>query len=155
MGLGPKGHTMGLLDSVLGMAQQALSEPGTGGGTSPDLLQAALGLLNNDAPGGGLAGLVQAFQQGGLGDVVQSWIGTGQNLPISPEQLQSVLGGEMGPLAQMAGKLGMNPADVAGHLSQLLPQLVDQATPGGQLPPGGGLGALADLASKFLGARST
>jgi uncharacterized protein YidB (DUF937 family) len=145
---------MGLLDSVLGMAQQALSEPGTGGGAAPDLLQAALGMLNNDAPGGGLGGLVQAFQQGGLGDVVQSWVGTGQNLPVSPEQLQSVLGGENGPLAQIASKLGMNPADVAGHLSQWLPQLVDQATPGGQLPQGGGVGALADLASQFLGSRS-
>ncbi len=146
---------MGLLDSVLGMAQQALSEPGTGGGgASPDLLQAALGMLNHDAPGGGIGGLVQAFQQGGLGHVVQSWIGTGQNLPISAEQLQSVLGGDNGPLAQIAGKLGMNPADVAGQLSQLLPQLVDHATPDGQLPQGGGLGALAGLASQFLGSKA-
>jgi uncharacterized protein YidB (DUF937 family) len=141
---------MGLLDSVLGMAQQAMSGQTTEGAASPDLLQAALGMLNSDAPGGGIGGLVQAFQQGGLGNVVQSWIGTGQNLPISAEQLQSVLGGEGGPLAQIAGKLGMNPADVAGHLSQLLPQLVDTATPDGQLPQGGGLGQLADLASKFL-----
>jgi uncharacterized protein YidB (DUF937 family) len=65
-----------------------------------------------------------------------------------------VLGGDNGPLAQIAGKLGMNPADVAGQLSQLLPQLVDHATPDGQLPQGGGLGALADLASKFLAPRS-
>jgi uncharacterized protein YidB (DUF937 family) len=142
---------MGLLDSVLGMAQQALSGQNTEGGASPDLLQAALGMLNSDAPGGGIGGLVQAFQEGGLGNVVQSWIGTGQNLPISAEQLQSVLGGEGGPLAQIAGKLGMNPADVAGHLSQILPQLVDTATPDGQLPQGGGLGALAGLASQFLG----
>jgi uncharacterized protein YidB (DUF937 family) len=141
---------MGLLDSVLGMAQQALSGQATEGGASPDLLQAALGMLNSDAPGGGIGGLVQAFQQGGLGNVVQSWIGTGQNLPISADQLQAVLGGDNGPLAQIAGKLGMNPADGAGHLSQLLPQLVDHATPDGQLPQGGGLGAFADLASKFL-----
>lgn len=141
---------MGLLDSVLGMAQQALSGQATEGGATPDLLHAALGMLNSDAPGGGIGGLVQAFEQGGLGGVVQSWIGTGQNLPISADQLQSVLGGSNGPLAQIAGKLGMNPADVAGQLSQLLPQLVDHATPDGQLPQGGGLGALADLASKFL-----
>jgi uncharacterized protein YidB (DUF937 family) len=145
---------MGLLDSVLGMAQQAMSGQTTEGAASPDLLQAALGMLNSDAPGGGIGGLVQAFQQGGLGNVVQSWIGTGQNLPISAEQLQSVLGGEGGPLAQIAGKLGMNPADVAGHLSQLLPQLVDTATPDGQLPQGGGLGALAGLASQFLGSKA-
>jgi len=48
----------------------------------------------------------------------------------------------------------MNPADVAGHLSQLLPQLVDTATPDGQLPQGGGLGALAGLASQFLGSKA-
>jgi uncharacterized protein YidB (DUF937 family) len=43
---------------------------------------------------------------------------------------------------------------VAGHLSQILPQLVDTATPDGQLPQGGGLGALAGLASQFLGSKA-
>ncbi len=155
---------MGLLDSVLGMAQQAMSGQSAQGGTggSADLLQAALGMLGGGQEGEGQApgigGLVQAFQQGGLGNVIQSWIGTGQNLPISAEQIQAVLGGSDGPLAQMAGKLGMNPADVAGHLSQLLPQLIDHATPNGQVPEGGlgqlgnlgSLGSLADLATKFL-----
>ena len=79
---------MGLLDSVVGMLAGGTSgQPGGQG----EMLQAVLGMvMNSDGAGGvggGLAGLVSKFQQGGLGDVVGSWVGTGQNLPISPEQL--------------------------------------------------------------------
>lgn len=147
---------MGLLDNVLGMAQQALnaSQGQPQEGASPDVLNAVLGMLKPEGPGGGLGGLVQAFQQGGLGSVVQSWIGTGQNLPVSAEQLQAVLGGDTGPLAQIANQLGLNQGELAGQLSKLLPGLVDQLTPQGQLPAQGGLEAsLGDLASQFLGQR--
>jgi uncharacterized protein YidB (DUF937 family) len=139
---------MGLLDNVLGMAQQALGQ-GQGTQGSPDLMSAVLGMVSNDSAHGGIGGLVQAFQNGGLGNVVQSWIGTGQNLPISAEQLQSVLGGS-GPLAEMAKKLGLNESEAAMRLSQVLPGLVDQLTPQGQVPQGG-LGSLAELAGQLLG----
>ncbi len=145
---------MGLFDSVLGMAQQAMNgSANTGTGASPDLLQAAIGLLqgNGQVGSAGLGGLVSAFEQGGLGHVLQSWIGTGQNLPISAEQLQSVLGSET--VSKLAAQVGLDPAEVSQQLSQLLPQLVDHATPGGEIQQGG-LGALAQLASQFLGARS-
>ena len=77
------------------------------------------------------------FQQGGLGDVVQSWISTGPNLPISPEQLGQALGPDT------LSQLGAGGQDLLGPLSQLLPQVVDGLTPGGQLPAGAGdLGAV-------------
>lgn len=142
---------MGLLDGVLGMATQALGQGQSVGGASPDLLQAALGMLSNDGPAGGLPGLVQAFQQGGLGNVVQSWIGTGQNLPISPEQLQAVLGSDA--VAQIAQRVGLDPSQLTAQLAQVLPGVVDKLTPNGQAPASG-LGSLADLASQFLGARA-
>lgn len=147
------GVAMGLLDSVMGMAQQALNQQAQGqiGGGSADLMQLAAKLLSNDGPAGGLPGLVQAFNQGGLGNVVQSWIGTGGNLPISAEQLQSVLGGT-GGLGQIAQQLGLNEQDVAKQLASVLPGLVDKLTPQGEMPAGG-LGSLADLASQFLSAR--
>lgn len=136
---------MGLLDSVAGALGAA---GGGGGGGQADLMQAVMGLIGND--GQGLATLLQKFQQGGLGDVVGSWVGTGQNLPISPEQLGGVLGHDT--LSGLAQQLGLSGGDVAGQLSQLLPQVVDKLTPGGQLPSGelGGLGDLGGLLGSLM-----
>src|SRR5215217_3072960 len=80
--------SMGLLDSVSGM----LGGNTSGGASSAALMQQIAQMLAGNASSGGLAQLVQAFERSGLGPVVASWIGTGQNLPISPEQLQQVLG---------------------------------------------------------------
>ncbi|RLJ37611.1 YidB family protein [Acidovorax sp. 106] len=145
---------MGLLDSVVGAV---LNNAGQSGGTAaggglggllgmaaqnPQLVQAVLSLLGNDGAHGGLAGLVERFQQAGLGNVLQSWIGTGTNLPISGEQLAGVLG--QSTLSQLGSQVGAAPADVAQQLSHLLPGLVDQLTPQGQVPQGG-LGNSSDL----------
>ena len=121
---------MGLLDSVVG----ALAG-GQSGGDNP-LLNIVMQLINNPQTGG-LGGLVQSFQQGGLADVVNSWVSTGQNLPISAEQLQAVLGG--GQLQNIAAQLGVSPEQASGSLADLLPQVVDKLTPNGQLPEGGDL----------------
>lgn len=120
---------MGLLDSVVGSLTAANTPGGTG------LLEAVMQLIQNQP--GGLAGLVQSFQQGGLAEIVNSWVSTGQNLPVSGQQLASVLGS--GPLQGMAAQLGLSPDQVAGSLADLLPQVVDQLTPNGQLPQGGDL----------------
>lgn len=138
---------MGLLDSILGAAGTALSGQGAGSSASPDLLQAVLGLLSNDAPGGGLPALVQRFEQGGLGGLISSWISTGQNLPISAEQLQSVLGSDT--VQGLAAKLGLPEGELTQQLSQILPQVVDRLTPQGQVPQGG-LGGLGDLLGQFM-----
>jgi uncharacterized protein YidB (DUF937 family) len=100
--------------------------------------------------GGGLAALVQKFQQAGLGDVVASWIASGPNQPISADQLGQVLGA--GALDGVAQQVGMNGKDLMGQLAQLLPQLVDQLTPEGRLPEAGRLssGGMENL-SNMLG----
>ena len=98
-------------------------------GAHPGLVQEVTGLINGS---GGLENLVSAFRDKGLGDVVASWIGTGQNLPISSEQLQSVLGSEQ--VQAIAQKLGLSTSDVAQKLATLLPQVIDKLTPNGQLP---------------------
>lgn len=108
---------------------------------------------NNDAVGaisnlidqhGGLSGLVQQLQNGGLSEVVSSWVGTGANLPVSADALQQALGSEQ--IGQIAAKLGLSPDQAAGSLAQLLPQVVDKLTPNGSIEPGGlleqGLGLL-------------
>lgn len=121
---------MGLLDSVVG----ALAGGQSGGNNA--LLETVLQLINNPQTGG-LAGLVQSFQQGGLGEIVNSWVSTGANLPISPEQIQRVLGNSS--LQGLAAQLGVTPEQASGSLADLLPQVVDQLTPNGQVPQGGDL----------------
>lgn len=120
---------MGLLDSVVG----ALAG-GQGGGNS-GLVDVVMQLIYNQP--GGLGGLVQSFQQGGLAEVVNSWVSTGQNMPVSAEQLQAVLGG--GQLQNIAAQLGVSSEQASGSLAELLPQVVDKLTPDGQLPQGGDL----------------
>ncbi len=129
---------MGLLDSIAG---QVLGSLGNGSATNaaPGGLMDVVGnLLNNQQ--GGLSGLISAFEQNGLGNVVASWVGTGQNLPISAEQLQSVLGNEQ--VQAIAQKLGFSTQDVSAHLANLLPQVVDKLTPGGTVPEGNAVGGL-------------
>lgn len=121
---------MGLFDQVVGALAGGEAD-GRGG-----LLQIVMQLIN-DPKIGGLQGLVQSFQQGGLGEIVNSWVSSGQNLPISAEQIQSVLGGSS--LQDMAARLGMSPEQASGNLAEMLPQLVDSMTPNGQLPEGGDL----------------
>jgi uncharacterized protein YidB (DUF937 family) len=136
---------MGLLDSVIGALGQRA--PGAAGGGQADMLSVIVGMLGNDAQGGGLASLVQRFQQAGLGDVVASWISTGQNQPVGAGQLEDVLGSDT--VASIARQLGLSQGDAAGQLSELLPQVVDRLTPQGQLPQGG-LGNVGDLLGALL-----
>jgi uncharacterized protein YidB (DUF937 family) len=132
---------MGLLDEAMKMAGGALlggKEQGQGG-----LMESVLGLLNNPETGG-LAGLIETFKGKGLGDAVSSWISTGENQPVSGDQIQNVLGS--GQIQQIAEKLGVSTTEASGGLASLLPMVIDKLTPQGTLPEGGlleqGLGML-------------
>jgi uncharacterized protein YidB (DUF937 family) len=81
---------------------------------------------------GGLGGLLSQFQQKGLGDVMNSWIGSGQNQSISPNQLGSALGPQI--IKILAQKSGLSEQEITSHLSQILPNVVDKLTPNGRLP---------------------
>jgi uncharacterized protein YidB (DUF937 family) len=141
---------MGLLDSVIG----ALGSAGAGGGGNSQaaLINAVLSMLQGGGAaqgpggagglggalsGGGLGGLVEAFARNGLGEQARSWVSTGQNLPVSPDQITQVFGRDtLGSLASQLGLGGGAGNDIAGQLSQILPGLVDQLTPKGQIPQG-------------------
>ncbi len=126
---------MGLLDSVMGAVMGQVQQQGG--------VAAVLGeLLANDGQGGGLRGLVEKFNEAGLGEVVGSWIGKGDNLPVSADQLKEVLGSDL--LGKLAGQLGVDPAQASGQLADLLPGLVDKLTPQG-VAPENGLGNSGDL----------
>ncbi len=147
---------MGLLDSLGSALGGAQGNAGSGGqGGSAELIAAVIGMLANanagaggaagGGGGGGLAGLIAAFQANGLGEVANSWVGTGQNLPVSGDQLGQVLGQQQ--MSDLASRFGLSTGDLGAQLSQSLPQAVDHLTPNGQLPQGdlGGLGGLGDL----------
>jgi len=119
---------MGLLDDVLGMA-------GLGNTAQSQQHAGALSMILNyiNSPQvGGIAGLQKMFEEKGLGNLISSWISTGQNLPISADQLQNVLHG--GALENMASKSGIDVSQLASLFSQLMPHAVDQMTPNGQIP---------------------
>ncbi len=119
---------MGLLDSVLSAVSGQAQQQG-------GMAEVLGGLLSNSSEIGGLGGLAEKFNQAGLGSVVSSWIGHGENLPISGDQIANVLGS--GTLANIASQLGIDPAMASGQLAQMLPGLIDKLTPHGTLPAGG------------------
>jgi len=152
---------MGLLDSVLGAL--ANSQPGaqppepgaTQGVPGSVLLSTVIAMLANgqQAQGagvGGLGDLIGRFTQGGLGDVIGSWIGHGQNLPVSGDQLSQVLGPDV--IGKIAAQLGVTHGEAATQLSQVLPEAIDRLTPHGQAPSGG-LGEIGDLLGQLTARR--
>ncbi|NDV13277.1 YidB family protein [Crenobacter caeni] len=118
---------MGLLDQLAGAA-------GAGGGEGQGMAGVLGSLLEQN---GGLSGLIDKFGQQGLGDAAASWMSTGENQPISAEQIESVLGGTQ--LGELAGRFGLDSATIAQGLSTALPLMVDKLTPDGQVPQGGDL----------------
>ena len=126
---------MSLFDSVIGAVTGQIQQQG-------GLASVLGGLLANNGELGGMSGLAEKFGQAGLGDMLQSWIGTGANQSISPDQISNVLGSDA--IGSIASKLGIDPAMASGQLAQMLPGLIDQLTPGGAVPEGG-LGNSGDL----------
>jgi len=108
-----------------------------------NLLNGALGMLQTM---GGVDGLVKKFQQSGLGDLAASWVGTGENKSIMPDQLAEVLGKDQ--IAALAQQAGIPESQSASVLSQVLPAIVDKLTPDGKAPD---LSSLATLGKVLLG----
>lgn len=81
---------------------------------------------------GGLSAIVAKLEQGGLGAQVKSWIGNGQNLPITAQQLQQVLGSDT--VKRLAARFNIPIDQLAAVLAQQLPPAVDRASPNGALP---------------------
>jgi len=123
---------MGFLDDVLGKVKQAA---GGAGGEHSALANEILGLLSGGSEGGGLQGMIQSFKEKGLGDIMSSWVGTGQNLPISGDQLKTGLGADL--IGQLAAKVGVTPDVATSKLTEILPGIIDKLTPEGTVPESG------------------
>ncbi len=136
---------MGLLDGLVGQTLGQITGGQAGGGS---MLAMVTELIQGQ---GGLSGLVQKFEQSGLGEQAKSWVGTGANLPVNADQISAALGG--GTLGNLAAKFGISPDQVSGALANVLPQAVDHLTPNGQVAQsGGGLDSLTSaLGGLFKG----
>jgi uncharacterized protein YidB (DUF937 family) len=157
---GAAGGLAGALGGMLGGAQQSGA-----GGMLGNVLGGMLGGGGQSAAGGmagGLGGLLQTMAQNGMGAQADSWQGTGANLPINADQLSQILGSLGGAgggsssggmadiLGQLAGSAGVSRDEAAGHLTELLPNLVDKLTPNGQVGDGSGLD-LGSIMQQVLG----
>ena len=141
---------MGLLDSILSAVSGKTETPG--GGTA--LVGILSGLL---AQSGGLQGLANKFSQSGEGNAFSSWVGTGENQPVSGDQIQKVLGSDQ--VSALAAKLGVDPAQASQFLAQYLPKIVDKLTPAGKVDPAAdhqqGLANLLPMLLKGLGGQTS
>jgi uncharacterized protein YidB (DUF937 family) len=116
--------------SLLDLAGQMV---GIQQGGEATLMSTVLSLINNHP--GGLPGLVSAFQQQGFAEVVNSWVSTGLNKTISPQQVQNVLGDSR--IQDLASKLGISIPEASMSVAQMLPRVIDHLTPNGQMPASG------------------
>ena len=145
---------MGLLDGLIGNVigsmlggnrSQNPFDAGNQGQGGNVFLQIALSLLQQN---GGLEGVLNKFRQSGLAQQADSWVGTGENMNISADQLQHVLGSST--INDLASQLGMPPDQAGSALAQMLPDIVNRLTPQGQVPENSneeisqGLSALAN-----------
>ena len=155
-GQGQLGGGLGnILGGMLGGGQQQQAPGGAGGGLNMGMIAALapilMSMLANNSQQGGLGGLLNKFQQAGLGGAASSWVGTGENHPVTSDQVTQALGPDV--IGNIASQLGVGHADAAGGVAQLLPELINKLTPHGQAPQGG-LGSTDDIVGmlgKMLG----
>ena len=141
---------MGLLDSILGAAS---GKTDASGQANP--LMAVVGSLL--AQSGGLQGLASKFSQSGQGNAFQSWVGIGENQPVSTGQVQNALGSEQ--INAIATRMGVDPAVASTFLAEYLPKIVDKLTPAGKIDTTAdhqqGLAALLPSLLQSLGGHSS
>ncbi len=119
---------MGILDSL----ENSPAFRGVLGQLGSAVLPVVLSEVLGNGSQGGLSAVVAKLQQAGLGDQVKSWLGNGQNLPITAEQLQEVLGSDT--VKQLAARFNIPVDQLSQILAQELPKSVDGASPNGHLP---------------------
>jgi len=136
---------MGLFDQLVGEALG--TDPAQSEKCASSLVEGVLGVLNSQ---GGVEGLSQKFGQQGLGGLISSWIGTGQNQGISPDQVVSGLGSDT--VRELAQRAGISGGQGASVLAALLPTLIDKLTPNGQVPPSG---QLTQIGRALLGTKAS
>lgn len=131
---------MGMLDALI-KNPEMIGDVARFASENPEIAKAAMDLFSSSkGAGGGLDDIVGALQSGGLGDAVSSWLGSGDNVAVAPEQLKSALGDDN--ISKFAEQAGVSGSEASALLAGLLPQIVDKLSPDGQLPDSGGLDSM-------------
>ena len=112
------------------LKKMVVGQEGETGGQS-SMLDNLLEMLN-DQKSGGITGLIQKFNEKGLGDHMSSWISTGENLPISADQIKDALGSDK--IKELASKLNLGEHETSKSLADMLPHLINKLTPDGSVP---------------------
>lgn len=140
---------------IMKLATQLLvSKLGGSAAGNSDMVTSVIGKLLGGSGGSGgsgidLGSLVGGLQSGGLADIAESWLGDGDNAEISSSQIQDLLGSDK--IKEAAAELGADQNDLLSGLQEMIPQVVDKSSSGGNLLDSvGGIGGLASLAGKFL-----
>ena len=125
---------MGMFDGLVGNVLGKVM------GDKAGMAQVAMDMFNQN---GGVAGLMEKFKAGGLTEQAASWVGTGENIAVSPEQISSVMG--EGAIADMAAKFGLSPEVLSAQIAEHLPTVVDKLTPNGEVSADSGGGLLSSV----------
>ena len=135
---------------IMKLGSELLKNKLGGGTVNAEALQSAFSSLLGGSDGKiDFNGLVEKLKSSDLAETVQSWLGDGDNHPISIEQIRELVGSEK--LGQMASKLGCDENAILEGLKDAIPQMIDKASRGGKLLDSlGGLGGVADMAKKFF-----
>lgn len=120
---------MGLFDQLAGEVMGKLGAQQQDSVPQGNLLSGVVGMLNET---GGLSNLLQKLKDSGLEEHVASWIGNGENMPVSGNQIKEALGEQV--VQQLAQHAGLAPEHAASGLAQLLPQVIEKLSPNGQIP---------------------
>ena len=151
-GAGPSTGAGGGLGDLLGQVLGGGGAAGRGADMGDILGQVLGGGARSGAGGmGGLGELLESLQRAGHGDAARSWVGSGENVPISPDVIGQVFG--RGGLEAIARQAGVSEAEASEGLSQLLPEVVDRVTPNGDVPDLDSLVASVDQMSRRYGLR--
>lgn len=138
--------------SIANLATEIFMKKIGASGSSGDITSALTSLLGNSSGGGGdvdIMGLVSKFQSEGLGGVVSSWLGDGDNDGISTDQVTNMLGESN--ISEFASKIGVDPSTALNGLKDTIPDMIDQSSSGGSLLDSvGGLGGVLNLAKKLF-----
>lgn len=144
---------MGLLDQIsgalggaLGQGQAGQAGQAAGAGLTGALLPHVISMLSQP---GALSNLTAGFQNAGLGNVLQSWLSSGQNLPISGDQVKQVLGADN--VAALGARAGVSESEASTALSGLLPSVIDKLSPSGNMPAQGEIGSALSSLGKLFG----
>lgn len=128
---------MSLVEDILGKVLEKAGVGDSGGGSDSPLMSMLLPLVLSMLGSGGLSNILDKMRAGGMSAQADSWVGGGENLPITADQAREVVGSDQ--VSEIAGKLGLPEDQTAALLADALPQVADQVSPKGALPDAAGV----------------